>query len=212
MSPFSNIGNVPFDLNVLATIFPNCKHINEKARALETAGHIARLKKGLYVALPEETGKGLSHGLIANHLYGPSYVSRHTALRHYGLTPEAVYLTQSITTKHSRDFSNCIGNFQYQNCSSEYFPIGVRIIQDDGVAYLMATPEKALCDTINFSKSLNLRFMKDVAIYLEEDIRFDTDALADFNLEIIEQCAEYSRKQQSINNLIKYIKHEYHRT
>ncbi len=74
----------------------------------------------------------------------------------------------------------------------------------------MATPEKALCDTINFSKSLHLRFMKDVAIYLEEDIRFDTDAIADFNLEILEQCAEFSRKQQSIKNLIKYIKHEYH--
>ena len=210
MTPFSSIGNVPFDLNVLATIFPNCKHVNEKARALETAGRIARLKKGLYVALPNETGKGLSLGLIANHLYGPSYVSRHTALRHYGLTPEAVYLTQSITTKHSRNFSNSIGHFQHQNCSPEYFPIGIRIVKEDGVSYLMATPEKALCDTINFSKSLHLRFMKDVAIYLEEDIRFDTDAIADFNLEILEQCAEFSRKQQSIKNLIKYIKHEYH--
>lgn len=210
MTPFSSIGNVPFDLNVLATIFPNCKHVNEKARALETAGRIARLKKGLYVALPNETGKGLSLGLIANHLYGPSYVSRHTALRHYGLTPEAVYLTQSITTKHSRNFSNSIGHFQHQNCSPEYFPIGIRIVKEDGVSYLMATPEKALCDTINFSKSLHLRFMKDVAIYLEEDIRFDTDAIADFNLETLEQCAEFSRKQQSIKNLIKYIKHEYH--
>ena len=209
MSPFSNIGNIPFDLNVLATFFPNCKHINEKARALESARHIARLKNGLYVALPDETGKALSLNLIANHLYGPSYVSRHTALRHYGLTPEAVFLTQSITTKHSRDFSNSIGNFQYQNCTPEYFPIGVRIIEENGVSFLMATPEKALCDTINFSKSLNLRFMKDVATYLEEDIRFDMDVLADFNLEILEQCATFSRRQQSINNLIKYIKYEY---
>jgi hypothetical protein len=78
--------------------------------------------------------------------------------------------------------------------------------QSDGVTFLIASPEKALCDVINFSKNLNLRFMKDVEIYLEEDIRFDTDELKNFNIDILEQCATVSRKQQSINTLIKYLK------
>ena len=52
--------------------------------------------------------------------------------------------------------------------------------------------------------------MKDVEIYLEEDIRFDTDALADFDIEVLEKCAPVSRKQSSINTLIKYIKHVRH--
>ena len=42
--------------------------------------------------------------------------------------------------------------------------------------------------------------------YLEEDIRFDTDELKNFNIDILEQCARTSRKQQSINTLIKYLK------
>ena len=50
MTPFENIGNVPFDVNVLSGIFPNNKHINEKACALEKSGQIIRLKKGMYVA------------------------------------------------------------------------------------------------------------------------------------------------------------------
>ena len=70
--------------------------------------------------------------------------------------------------------------------------------------------EKALCDVINFSKCLNLRFMKDVETYLEEDIRFDTGALAGFDIMLLERCALASRRQSSINMLIKYIKHVRH--
>ncbi len=210
MTPFQDIGNVPFDVNVLSSIFPNCKHINEKARSLEKSGQIFRLKKGMYVASNTETGKGLSKELIANHLYGPSYVGREYALRYYGLIPERVYLVTSVTTKHSRDFENVVGSFTYQNCQPEYFHLGIRMEQADDVNFLIASPEKALCDVINFSKSLFLRSMRDVELYLEEDIRFDVDALADFDLQVLEQCALVSRKEFSIQTLIKYIKHGRH--
>lgn len=210
MTPFQNIGNIPFDINVLSSIFPNCKHINEKARALEKTGQIVRLKKGMYVASTMETGKELSKELIANHLYGPSYVGREYALRYHGLIPERVYLVTSVTTKHSRDFENAVGNFSYQNCQPEYFHIGIRMEHADGVNFLIASPEKALCDVINFSKNLFLRSMKDVELYLEEDIRFEMDILADFDLQILEECAPVSRKESSINTLIKYIKHGRH--
>lgn len=210
MTPLINLGNVPFDLNILASAFPETKHIVEKARRLEADGKIIRLKRGLYVASPNETGKDLNRNLIANHIYGPSYVSLQTALRHYGLIPEQVHLIQSLTAKHSRCFETPIGSFDYDNCNKEYFPIGVRMENQNDITYMIASPEKALCDLINYSKGVNLRFKKDVAIYLEEDIRFDMDALPGFNLAILEDCAAYSRKSQNINTLIKYIKHERH--
>ena len=208
MSLLTNIGIVPFDLNVLSSVYPETKHIVEKARRLESDGKIIRLKKGMYVVSPEETGKVLNRNLIANHIYGPSYVSLQTALRHYGLIPERVHLIQSLTTKHSRSFETPVGNFDYKCCSKEYFPIGVRLENDNDITYLIATPEKALCDLINYSKGANLRFMKDVAQYLEEDIRFDMDTLSEFDMDILKNCAIYSRKSQNINTLIKYIKHE----
>ena len=73
---------------------------------------------------------------------------------------------------------------------------------------MIATPEKALCDLINFGKSLNFRSLKDVSIFLEDDIRFDMDFIDNMNIEIIEKCAEYSRKQKSIDLLTKFMKHE----
>lgn len=210
MNPFGNIRNIPFDLNVLASLYPHNQHIAEKARALEKSRKIIRIKKGLYVAHPEETNTTLSQELIANHLYGPSYIGCEYALRYYGLIPERVYTLTSVTTKHSRKFINPTGYYNYQNCSREYFHIGIRVETVNNINFLIAAPEKALCDVINFSKNLNLRFLKDVKTYLEDDIRFDVDALSNFNISILEQCAKVSRKRNSINTLIKYIQNERH--
>ena len=208
-NPFVNIGNVPFDLSVLQTMFPDNKHITDKARSLESAGRIIRLKNGLYVVNAEESGQPLCLELIANHLYGPSYVSRHTALRYYGLIPEHVYLIQSVTTKQSRRFTNPTGVYDFQHCSASYFPLGIRIEQvSDKVSFLMATPEKALCDLITFTPKLSFRFMSDIRLWLEEDIRFDMDTLSKFDNSLLEEIAQESRKRQSINTLIKFLKHE----
>jgi len=210
MTVFGQIRNVPFDLNVLGSLFPRNKQIVEKARALEKSGQIVRLKKGMYVASREETGIDLSRELIANHLYGPSYVGREYALRYYGLIPERVYMVTSVTTKHARAFENATGQYDYHNCSNEYFPVGVKMESVNGICFLIATKEKALCDVINFSKNLNFRSMKDIETYLEEDIRFDSTELKVLDLEMLERCAAVSRRKSSINMLIKYIRHVRH--
>ena len=202
------LGNVPFDLSALQTVFPGNKHISDKARQLEADGQIVRLKRGLYVA----RGKNglLSDGLIANHLYGPSYVSRSWALRFYGLIPERVHLVQSMTVKHSRRFSNSIGDFDYQNSPSDYFPIGIRTEEEAGCRFLIASPEKALCDYICYHPMVTLRFMKEVGPFLEDDLRFDMDTLPDMNLDIIRHCAEKGRKSGSLFTLLKFMRHERH--
>lgn len=203
MEQLQKIGAVPFDINVLQSIYPGCKQITDKARRLEAEGRIIRLKKGLYVA--GANGGELSRELVANHLYGPSYVSMSWALRWYGLIPERVNLIQSVTTKHSRDFSNALGTFHYQNCAADYFQIGITIKGETDCRYLIASPEKALCDYICFNK-VTLRFMKDVRIFLEEDIRFDTEAIRDLDLRIIEQCSALGRKSGSLSALLNYLK------
>ena len=203
MEQLQKIGAVPFDINVLQSVYPGCKQITDKARRLEADGRIIRLKKGLYVA--NANGGELSRELVANHLYGPSYVSMSWALRWYGLIPERVNLIQSVTTKHSRDFSNALGTFHYQNCATDYFQIGITIKGETDCRYLIASPEKALCDYICFNK-VTLRFMKDVRIFLEEDIRFDTEAIRDLDLRIIEQCSALGRKSGSLSALLNYLK------
>lgn len=208
MDNLKKIGNIPFGLGVLQSLYPDCRHISDKAIRLEAEERIIRLKKGLYVSRPEN-GEVLSLQLVANHIYGPSYVSMSSALRWYGMIPERVELVQSVTTKHSRDFCNTLGSFRYQNCSAKYFPIGVTMQGKGNVRFLIATPEKALCDYINFNK-VSLRFIKDVGPFLEEDLRIDTDMLGDLDPELIRLCAENGRKSGSLYSLLKFLQHDRH--
>ena len=173
---------------------------------MEKTGELIRLRRGLYVVNPELSGKQINVQLCANHIYGPSYVSLHWALRWYGLIPERVFRMTSITIKPSKVFENALGFFDYYKVNREYFPIGVRSVTDDGVSYLMATPEKALCDLILYDSYLPAKSVKGLMRYLEEDIRFDMDELAHFDVEIIKECAEKGNKKLILNNLTKIIK------
>lgn len=171
----SEIGTIPVTTSIIESSYPELKSANKKVTWLEKQGFIIRLKRGLYVANPKHSGKTLSSELIANHLYTPSYISMSTALRYYGLIPEAVYVHQSMTVKHSRSFQTPVGYYDYKHISKEAFPIGVRSMYKDNYAFLIASPEKALCDLIANSSKVILRYMKDVEAYLEQDIRMDLD-------------------------------------
>lgn len=116
-NPLQQLGNIPVTASVLETLFPRIKRGNQKIRLLVRDKQIFRLKKGLYVCNPEVTGKILSTELIANHLCAPSYVSMSSALRYYGLIPEAVYTMQSMTLKHARSFDTPLGRFEYRYIS-----------------------------------------------------------------------------------------------
>ncbi len=202
------IGNVPFRMGVLGSVYPQIRHLAAKAKSLEEAAEVVRLKKGLYVLNSQLSKKPYVMPLLANHIYGPSYVSMETALRYYGLIPEGVYSTISLTTGVARSYKNMIGMFRYVHCDKEYFPIGITIGNEAGVSFLIAGREKALCDQIVFTPRLNLRYLSDVARYLEEDLRFDTDVFSEFDLDVLRACADKGRKRLSILQLIKYIENE----
>ena len=207
-NPLSQAGNIPFTTSVLASFYPKTRQINDKARRLEQQGRIIRLKRGLFVRSADD-GAVIIPFLIANHLYGPSYVSMHTALRHYGLLPERVYLTQSMTIKHSRSFDTPIGRYSYYSCPTNYFPIGIQQESQEGVTYLIATPEKALCDLIIKSPGMNATTVKSLRSWLADDLRFDMEAFNQFNINIIERCAlQAPAKNNVLSILIKLINHE----
>ena len=200
------LGNIPVTASVLETFFPRIKRGNQKIRLLVRDKQIFRLKKGLYVCNPEVTGKILSTELIANHLCAPSYVSMSSALRYYGLIPEAVYTMQSMTLKHARSFDTPLGRFEYRYISKEAFSVGLTSIQKEGFAFVMATPEKALCDLIANSAKVNLRYVKDVEIYLEEDIRMEMEDFRQLDPKIFEAYAAVGKKADSIRTLLKLLK------
>ena len=170
------------------------------------SGELIRLKRNLFIINKELTGKETDARLCANHIYGPSYVSFQWALRHYGMIPEQVFLMTSATTKRTRSFETPLGNFSYVQVPASYFPIGVECREEQGVSFLMATREKALCDTILLDNFVPRQSIKSLATYLEEDLRLDMDILTELDTDIIEQCSRIGRKEQTFKNLIKIIK------
>ena len=157
---WNDIGNTPIDSVAIRDLFPEYKYKNNKISALEKKGELIRLKQGLYVPATKMTERRLSLELIANHIYGPSYVSMDTALRFYGLIPESVYRICSMTMKHSRSFTNSLGIFEYVHSDPAIFSIGIRYINEENTVFLIASPEKALCDLISNTSGLNLRYRK----------------------------------------------------
>ncbi|GAE14841.1 hypothetical protein IX307_000580 [Bacteroides pyogenes] len=202
----SEIGIIPVTTSIIESLYPELKSANKKVTWLEKQGYIIRLKRGLYVVNPEHSGKILSSELIANHLYTPSYVSMSTALRYYGLIPEAVYVNQSMTVKHSRSFQTPVGIYDYKYISREAFSIGVRSMHKGDYAFLIASPEKALCDLIANSSKVYLRYMKDVEIYLEQDIRMDMDEFYKMDETIFEDYIKVGKKADSISILLKLLR------
>ena len=202
----NQVGNTPFSPMVLASLFPKTKQISDKARYLEKEGRIIRLKRGLYVRSADDGAVPLPL-LVANHLYGPSYVSFQTALRHFGLIPERVYEIQSMTIKHGRSFDTPMGRFSYTSCDVDYFPIGIQQGHEGEDNYLIATPEKALCDLFLKTAGLSITNVKKMAAFLESDLRFDMEALRDFDINLLERCGQKAQvKTGTISCLINLIK------
>ena len=204
-NPLIKMRNVPVSSGTLQNLFRELKSPEEKIRALEKDGQLIRLKRGLYVVNTILSGIETSVALCANHIYGPSYISLRWALRHYGLIPERFFTTTSVTTKRSRTFENQLGRFTYYQTAPEYFAVGVTSNEEHGVCYLVATPEKALCDMIVYDSYVPDRSIIALERYLDEDLRFDTDALRDFDPKIIAECAAKGRKKGVLENLIKMI-------
>jgi len=203
MKNLKQLGIIPVDYALLSSIFSDYKYPRNKIANLEIEGKLIRLKRSLYVVSPDVSGKLLSTELIANHIYGPSYTSMESALRYYGLIPESVRMVRSMTTKRWRIFENSISRFDYINCSEEYYPIGINQKIGDDYSFLIASPEKALCDLIAYTPKVRPRFISAMLLYLEEDIRLDMEAFYKMEVNIFRQCAEVSKKKNELNNLIK---------
>lgn len=205
-SVLDKYGNMPVSAASLALDFPDIRKPGQKLGLLERDGDIIRLKRGLYVCSEKNTGKTLSLELIANRLLTPSYVSMSTALRYYGLIPESVYVIQSMTTKEPRKYETPLGRFVFIRIKKDVLNIGIRNIEENGYSFLLASPEKALCDLIANTPSLLLRYRGDALAYLEEDIRFDMEAFRKFNPAIFEQyIMARGKKATSISTVLKLL-------
>lgn len=196
----------PITHQILTSILSQYKRPNDKIKALKDKGIIKSVKRGIYIPGENVNIRVPESGLIANHIYGPSYLSMETALSHYGLIPERVYTVTSMTTKASKEFKTSIGLYSYSYLPLPYFAFGIKnVILHDKQQVLMASPEKALADKIVNSPGVILRSINNAQNYVFENLRMEQSDLKYFNTTEMHLWLSDAPKKESLEILIKMI-------
>jgi len=165
-----------------------------KVSRMLAAGELIPVRRGLY--LRDRTVNPLA---LATTIYGPSYVSFETALAWHGLIPERVEEILSATLKRPAVCETAVGRYRYRHVPARVFSIGIDRVEDTSLPWLLASPAKALCDTIALNATI--RSQRDVrgwldAMRLGELSALDRDQLA--------ACAEHYGRP-SVRLLCRYL-------
>ncbi|WP_294346314.1 hypothetical protein [Prosthecochloris sp.] len=199
-------GGVPLTHGTLLSILDEYRSPNDKIVRMIDDGQLLPIKKGLYAVSPEITEIPMSLPLVANLLYGPSYVSMDYALHHYGIIPERVVEITSMTTRRGKIYDLMVGRFSYTHSPPEFYSIGIdRIENPDQTGFLMASPEKALCDKLVFTRNVSIKSPKGLAVLLFDDLRVDEESLARFDMNVIDDCILAGIKTDMLQALLKLV-------
>lgn len=199
-------GEVPVPHGVVRPLLSDYRRPNDKISEWLSDQTLLTIKRGLYVTNPQLTGRVMSLPLIANALYGPSYVSSDYALSHYGLIPEAVYELTSVTTRRANLYQTPYGAFSYAHLPRDIYRLGIRSIPNAyGHYFLMASPEKALCDKLIQTPHLVINSPKTMLDFLERDLRLDIDEAMKFDHQLLRRIAGVGVKQSLLTTLCRAL-------
>ena len=127
------VGREELDYQALMAALSKYSNPRDKVTALLRRGDIIRAKKGLYIFGDELRRRPYSRELLANLIYGPSFVSLDSALSFHGLIPERVEALMSVTTKRPKSFDTPIGSFIYRQSPRGAFHIGMDRVEEGDV-------------------------------------------------------------------------------
>lgn len=185
-----------YNYNELMLKYKKYKNPKDKLSREIKDGKYYRLKKELY-----EDNINVESYLLAGYIISPSYLSFEYVLSKYGLIPERVNVYTSATTlkKHNKLIKNIFGNFLYTDVPMTIWNKGIKINEEGGYTYMIATPEKALCDLLY--KKEPVYSIKQLRILLFENLRINEELFNKLNKkDIISICDEYKKRN------LKYLK------
>ena len=121
------------------------------------SGQVYQLRRGLYALAPPSQKVRPHPFVIANRLQRASYVSLQSALAFYGLIPDIVQVTLSVTAGRPKRWETPLGVFEFRRVKPKLLR-GYQMMElQDGTKpaqeALVATPEKALLDLVYLQSS-----------------------------------------------------------
>ena len=142
------VGDDPvFESSLLLAGKINPKIVRLQLTRWVNSRRIYQLRRGLYSIAPPFQKIQPHPFLVANHLQRSSYVSLQSALAFYGLIPENVNITVSVTPGRPERLETPLGIFEFRHIKSNLL-FGYQMIDLGGQNALVATPEKALLDLV----------------------------------------------------------------
>jgi len=201
----SKITSEEFDYQALLDGLREYNRPRDKITDLLRQGAIIRIKKGIYVFGERYRRRPFSREVLANMIYGPSYISLDYALHYYGMIPERVEAVTSVTCNRGRRFSTPVGLFMYRGISMNAYQIGIdQVVLDRGRTFLIAVPEKALSDKIHDDRGTSVRTQTDMRAYLLDNLRIDPERLEKLNTDMLSLIADRyrSRKIRLLSDLL----------
>jgi len=172
-------------------------HVRRQLDRWVKSGRVLQLRRSVYLLQKPYVSSAAHPFAVGNALKKASYVSLQSALAHYGMIPEYVPVTTSVTTGRPEECDTPIGRFQFRHISTARF-FGfeeMEIAPDQQV--LIASPSKALVDLLYLTpRSDNPDYLRELR--LNEPESFDRDALD----AVVEQLGS-SKVERAIRKVIE---------
>lgn len=171
--------NTPiFTAGLLITGNVDPRDVRRQLSRWKKAGKVVQLRRGVY-ALAEEYRQGSTHPfVVANQLVKASYVSLQSALAFYGMIPEHVPVTTSVTTQRPWSWDTPAGAFTYRHLKPGFFHSYRPTEVAPGTVAMVATREKALLDLVHLTPHGNAQASLE-EMRLQELASLDLSALRD---------------------------------
>lgn len=181
--------------------YKNYANPADKIKRESDKENLILLKKGLYV-----DDKNLEGALLAQFIYGPSYLSFEYALYYYDMIPEGInhtYTSATFSKRKRKIYKNYFGTYIYKDVPKKAFNVAVKIEEYEGTTYLIATREKALCDKLYIMPPV--RSLKDIKEMLFEDLRIDEDIIYSLNKDDLKTLSSlyHSNNVSLLNKLVE---------
>jgi predicted transcriptional regulator of viral defense system len=143
------VGEEPvFETGLLLVGEANPRGVRRQLSRWKQAGKIYQLRRGLYCLAPPFQKVTPHPFLVANRLIPASYVGLQSALAYYGMIPEYVPVTTSITTNRPAHWETPVGNYDFRHIQVDLF-YGYRLVDlGEKTQAFIASPEKALLDLV----------------------------------------------------------------
>ena len=179
-----------------------------KIRRMAQSGQLVPIIKGLY-----ETDGTIPGHFLSGVIYGPSYLSFEFALSWHDLIPEAVYAFTSATCGKGRrkQYDTVFGTFVYRDIPIAAFPYGTTLHEENGYSFMLASPEKAICDLLYTRSPCGSRM--ELRQLLFDDLRMDENAFRGTNWDDLMELAGlyHTTNHRLLISMVKEMKrHEQH--